>query len=99
MTDTDDRLRASLRERYRAKPLRKLESQRISITRGIEDARREIALLDAMIAGLSGARPDGFGARVEELREQQARHQASIDSVAVMLETLTEVIAEKEREI
>jgi len=99
MTIANDKHRASLREKYMEKPLRELEKQRVSSMRGIEDARREIALLDAMIAGLSDQRPEGFGAKVEELREQQARHQATIDNASLMLEVLAEVIAEKEGEM
>ena len=80
---------------FRAKSLRELETQQTIYKRGIEDAEREIKLLDAQINGLKMQRPAGFGARVEELEASRAKRKALIDLQKKQLASIRQVIAEK----
>lgn len=99
MSGVSDKLRTHQRESYYKKSLHELHRHRTGLIRGVEDSQREIGVLDAMIGGLLEHRPEGFGAKVEQLRDQKSKLQTAIDGVVVSLEILDEVIAEREQEL
>jgi hypothetical protein len=99
MTNQDQQLNRQL-ESYRRKSLADLERQYRGLKqKGIPDAEREIGLLEAQIEGLLKRRPEGFGPRVEQLKDQADKLKTSLESVQQILAALETVIAEKQAEL
>lgn len=98
MTDAGE-LERKYAEGYRRKSLAELERQYRGLTqRGIPDSERELGLLEAQIVGLLEHRPEGFGARVERLRDQAEKLNWSLEQSRLMRAALELVIAEKQDE-
>lgn len=80
---------------YQAKSLGELEKLKLNWSRGIEDSEREIKLLKAQIDGLLRQRPNGYAAKVEELRGTQKKRQTSLETSKLHLEAIKLLITRK----
>jgi hypothetical protein len=87
------------RETFLKSPLRELERLRPKLIHGLERAEEEVALLEAMIAGLMEHRPTRYAGKVEELRAQQEKLRPSIEATRLQVEVLNEVIVERQRKL
>jgi len=80
---------------HQAQSLGELEKQQLSFSRGIEDSEREIKLLKAQIDGLLRQRPNGYAAKVEELKATQKKRQTSLETSKLHLTAIKQLIARK----
>jgi hypothetical protein len=92
VTNNDERVL----ENYRRQTLAKLYEQYYGLQKGIPDMERRIGIINAQIQGLLDYQPEGFEAKVEELRGQLSTWGDSVKSGQRNQRLLRQVIDEKE---